>query len=401
MNTEVQAYIDRINDNDAALTSICLECLGLSDADIAPLMEVLAANYDAAQRITKLDFAYNQLTSINVQGLTALTELYLCNNQLTSIDVQGLAALTELNLRDNQLASIDVQGLTALKNLYLNNNQLASLDVQGLVALIRLDLGNNQLTSVNVQGLTALRGINLKSNQLTNIYVQDLTALKWLDLGSNQLKNINVQGLTALTRLDLDNNPLTDATKIALNAWRIRRVALYLSYYGQRRINTILTTEILDTHFKPMLRVNIDEALHYAKKIGALHLLSSLPVGIVRIISKMLCTPEIERAYASMANFQSIFSMLPDGESPQSGILNAYKNTRFKALINVTERYYGGVFDSIDGIIIARREAVRLSTAATINPVLFSQASPVAKKVRNDAGGELIKRGFLLHKNGI
>ncbi len=93
--------------------------------------------------------------------------------------------------------------------------------------------------------------------------------------------------------------------------------------------------------------------------------------------------------------------MLPDGESPQSGILNAYNDTRFKALINVTERYYNGVFNSINKIIIARREAVKLSPAATITPVLFSQASPVAQKVRNDAGGELIKRGFLLHKNSI
>ena len=57
----------------------------------------------------------NQLTSLNVQGLTALQELYCYSNQLTSLNEQGLTALQELYCYSNQLTSLNVQGLTALQ----------------------------------------------------------------------------------------------------------------------------------------------------------------------------------------------------------------------------------------------------------------------------------------------
>ena len=137
--------------------------------------------------ITKLECRGNQLTALNVQGLTALKGLYCDNNQLTALNVQGLTDLERLYCGNNQLTALNVQGLTALQRLDCYNNQLTELNVQGLTALINLSCGDNQLTELNVQGLTALRTLDCYNNQLTELNVQGLTALQWLGCWSNQL----------------------------------------------------------------------------------------------------------------------------------------------------------------------------------------------------------------------
>ena len=54
-------------------------------------------------KIIKLFCYYNQLTALNVQGLTALERLNCYNNQLTALNVQGLTALNTLWCYSNKL----------------------------------------------------------------------------------------------------------------------------------------------------------------------------------------------------------------------------------------------------------------------------------------------------------
>ena len=116
--------------------------------------------------IIKLFCGSNQLTALNVQGLTALQELWCGSNRLTALNVQGLTALQELYCSGNRLTALNVQGLTALKDLGCRGNQLTALNVQGLTALKRLDCSGNRLTALNVQGLTALYKLNCYGNRL-------------------------------------------------------------------------------------------------------------------------------------------------------------------------------------------------------------------------------------------
>ena len=118
-------------------------------------------------KIIKLSCYYNQLTELNVQGLTALKYLVCEYNQLTALNVQGLTALRSLSCGGNQLTALNVQGCTALHTLKCSGNQLTALNVQGLSALGWLYCGNNQLTTLNVQGLTALRTLHCNNNKLT------------------------------------------------------------------------------------------------------------------------------------------------------------------------------------------------------------------------------------------
>ena len=127
-----------------------------------------------------------------------ITELICSRNQLTALNVQGLTALQGLHCSYNQLTALNVQDLTALKELYCGSNQLTALNVQGLTALQALDCNNNELHELGVQGLTSLQYLGCDWNKLTALNVQDLTALRELSCESNQLSALNVQGLTKL-----------------------------------------------------------------------------------------------------------------------------------------------------------------------------------------------------------
>ena len=96
-----------------------------------------------------------------------ITELYCYYNQLTELNVQGLTALQVLSCYSNQLTELNVQGLTSLKELYCGGNQLTELNVQGCASLQGLWCYSNQLTALNVQGCTALKVLYCHSNQLT------------------------------------------------------------------------------------------------------------------------------------------------------------------------------------------------------------------------------------------
>ena len=160
-------------------------------------------------KIIKLFCGNNQLTELNVQGLSALQELFCDVNQLTALNVQGLSALQELRCDVNQLTELNVQGLSALKKLSCDVNQLTELNVQGCTVLEKLYCDGNQLTALNVQGLTALQTLKCSGNQLTALNVQGLTTLYELLCDNNQLTALNVQGLTALRTLRCYNNKLT------------------------------------------------------------------------------------------------------------------------------------------------------------------------------------------------
>ena len=108
-------------------------------------------------------------TPITVEGCTETT---LPSGAETVLHAQGTRVIlkgniTKLECRGNQLTELNVQGLTALQGLYCDNNQLTALNVQGLTALQRLWCSNNQLTALNVQGLTALERLECWGNQLT------------------------------------------------------------------------------------------------------------------------------------------------------------------------------------------------------------------------------------------
>ena len=150
------------------------------------------ANKQAMAGVTKLDVFDNGLTSLpGIEYFTGLTDLYCDSNQLTELDLTGLTSLKTLNCFNNSLTSLDVTGLTKLTDLYCYSNQLTELDLTGLTSLKTLNCYNNDLTELDVNGLTNLITLRCYKNQLAELDVTTLSNLKMLHCG-NQKNNITL-----------------------------------------------------------------------------------------------------------------------------------------------------------------------------------------------------------------
>lgn len=78
--------------------------------------------------------------------------LYVDNNNLTTLNVSGLSKLTVLGATSNNLKSIDLTCCVTLGNLYLSFNNLSILDIDNLNLTI-LHIDNNSLTSIKAKNV--------------------------------------------------------------------------------------------------------------------------------------------------------------------------------------------------------------------------------------------------------
>ena len=163
------------------------------------------------------------LTNSGFEGVSALTTLMLNNADMTTLAGIGhFASLQELECTNNQLTSLNLSGLSNLLKLSCGSNPLTSLNLSGLTSLTNLVCYNNQLTSLNLDGTTGLEFLDCSENQLTSLDVSKLTKLTTLKCYKNQLTSLDVSKLTQLTDLDcrgnlltaLDITPLTGLTKL-------------------------------------------------------------------------------------------------------------------------------------------------------------------------------------------
>lgn len=149
----------------------------------------------------------NQLTELNLSGLTSLTTLVCFNNKLTSLNLDGLTGLECLDCGYNSLTSLDVSQLTSLKTLNCYSNQLATLDVSKLTSLTILKCFSNQLTSLDVSKLTNLTILECYGNQLSALDITPLTKLTDLVCGYQKNGNLNlVLTLTSAQKTTWDND---------------------------------------------------------------------------------------------------------------------------------------------------------------------------------------------------
>ena len=103
----------------------------------------------------------NQLTSLNLAGLTQL-EILVCNeNQLTALDVTGCPDLRTLNCYQNRLTELDVTNCSSLEELICYYNQLTELDVTNCPKLYDLWCSANKLTVLDIGSNPILEAVFL------------------------------------------------------------------------------------------------------------------------------------------------------------------------------------------------------------------------------------------------
>ena len=160
------------------------------------------SGFEGVSALTTLMLNNADMTTLaGIGHFASLQELECTNNQLTSLNLSGLSNLLKLSCGSNPLTSLNLSGLTSLTNLVCYNNQLTSLNLDGTTGLEFLDCSENQLTSLDVSKLTKLTTLKCYKNQLTSLDVSKLTKLKDLDCSANLLTALDITPLTGLTKL--------------------------------------------------------------------------------------------------------------------------------------------------------------------------------------------------------
>jgi Leucine-rich repeat (LRR) protein len=181
----INMNLDEIIDGQVATANITgVEELYLSELGISDLTGI-----EDFTSLQNLDVSYNQLTTLNLNGLTELLYLGCNNNLLTQLDLTGIGNLEELDCYENQLQSLDVSQCGNLEYLYCSDNELVSLTLT--TDIYELDCGSNQLTSLNLEGMVQLSNLYCYSNNLQSLDISQAD-LFWMDCSDNALTCIKV-----------------------------------------------------------------------------------------------------------------------------------------------------------------------------------------------------------------
>ncbi|WP_442787040.1 DUF7619 domain-containing protein [Flavobacterium suncheonense] len=156
----------------------------------------------------------------NLQGIEAfvnLQQLYCRYNNLTTVNLNGLSNLNFIAFDDNQLTSISTVGCSALKTFAAANNFLTIVDFSSTPLMQSIVLTNNDLTSLDLNGLQDIWTVQAGKNNLTTFSLSNKNALTTLYLGYNALTDVALQNLPHLYKINVQNNQLTslDLSSIA------------------------------------------------------------------------------------------------------------------------------------------------------------------------------------------
>lgn len=128
----VKAIYDKLGSGTA--TENADGTVTLSDADLTALAAMTwlelpsggvtsLAGLGYCTGLTTLKCGFNELTELNLSGLTQLTTLWCQRNQLTTLDVSGLTQLTDLWCFSNNLTALDITQLSSLYRIYCGNQK--------------------------------------------------------------------------------------------------------------------------------------------------------------------------------------------------------------------------------------------------------------------------------------
>jgi len=221
--------------------SLSIENLNIASLDGIEYFTNLQYLYVGGNKLTSLDLTsnrkliivfceYNELTSLDVSGLTLLEKLRPHNNTNLS-SITGLYDLVSLQLLNvaycgfsqinvsllNKLEYFDISYNTSLTRLNCHSwnyfdNKLISINVEGCTNLQDLDFnGSPDLTTIEgLSTLTSLTSIDIGGTAITSLDATPLTNLQVLECENSQLTELDITGLSALTTLRCENTSITE-----------------------------------------------------------------------------------------------------------------------------------------------------------------------------------------------
>jgi len=132
--------------------------------------------------------------------------------------LQYFTAIQQLNLSGNRLIDgTYFTRLPTLHSLNVSGNQLSILNLQGLTVLNVLIASNNKLTSVLQDASGYLNYLDLSYNAIPQINISIQTSLNYVDISNNNVLTSvgDLSGLTNVNSIYLENNSLTTIGSVA------------------------------------------------------------------------------------------------------------------------------------------------------------------------------------------
>ncbi|QBZ98071.1 DUF7619 domain-containing protein [Flavobacterium sangjuense] len=115
-----------------------------------------------------------------IQSFTNLMDLNCANNELTSLNVSGLSQLVSLDCRSNQLTSLTLNGCVELMTIYAFQNQFTSVNLVDLPRAHIVNFSFNPLTSLNISGCPRITQVACDYTQLITLDVSNLPILSYI-----------------------------------------------------------------------------------------------------------------------------------------------------------------------------------------------------------------------------
>lgn len=273
--SNLEGFVTKIDANDDGIIQVCeaenISELTVDNSNISSLEGLLAfrnlkylsfrsnkvkvLDVSSLKKLHTVYCEFNNITSINVQGLKNLKFLKVSQNELTSLNLSSLPSLETVYFESNKISSFNIENsnnisdlrgsynlLTSLKighlknlgYLYISYNLLTSLDANNLKNLSSLQCSNNKMTSLNVSNCISLMDIYCESNVLSDLKLSNCSKLNFIRSYNNKLTTIDLNGLTSLKNLDISNN--------LLSSFDIRSCPLldYLDIYNMANLETMV-----------------------------------------------------------------------------------------------------------------------------------------------------------------
>ncbi len=151
----------------------------------------------------------NQISALDLTGLSNLTDLSCLNCNLTTIDVSTLEMVAFIDLSSSPLTSVDVSNLANLKDFRCDDCELTSINTTGANSLEKLYLNNNNFQSLDLTQNTSVKEVFCSYNELTTGTLFLPPSIQHLRCSSNQFTELNLQLWPNLLSLACDSNSIT------------------------------------------------------------------------------------------------------------------------------------------------------------------------------------------------
>lgn len=176
-------------------------------------MTAMVIDLDVFPALMYLRLGNNHLSELYLPSHETLKEIFIGGNPLSgSLTLGALPALETLLASNCQLTSLDINHLTAIRRVSASGNQIKRFSGAGLPNLDRLDLGFNPLTDLELSVENALLAeLHLESTRLASLQLDGYAYLKNLRIsGGDTLETIEVTNLPALERFNVGASKLTE-----------------------------------------------------------------------------------------------------------------------------------------------------------------------------------------------